>query len=477
MKYVYIFIVSILFLIISSINQSFAAGFSGAGASGEWDEPDKCEPQYVYSIGGFTAATPSAAFDAWFSAQPWSTTHPLSYPWILKSTVQVGDNFSYTIQSKNYPNLTETYTVFRVVSDDYDPNCKDKCPAGYEAVNGKCQPKKCPVGQTLVNGKCVEKKCPAGQSLDKNGQCFAPDDSCPAGQKKVNGRCITPPPDDPDPNSEWPPFCEWASIMCQWHEEWQEWSNDYAANEEKANLDREEIKRLALDSKENLDDIKEKIDLTNDRIENANINNLQFYEDVREFLRNYDGSTDPTDEFPGLPAFCDWANIVCEWYIDWKVANIEHQQLMNDQITNDIDLAAKKMEQDQEFYAVMDKAASNVVGNQEKDLEQNKKFYDDVRDFFDWFKEQKEEQPENPNNNGGSVVEDQNFQPDSEQRVNWVAACPFAPKTDSIVIEGQTTNIPSDYSEMCNIAQQMRPIVLLAGAFISMLIIAMGLKR
>ncbi|WHP06891.1 virulence factor TspB C-terminal domain-related protein [Acinetobacter corruptisaponis] len=463
----------LILLCFSSLSFAYTGGggqFGGGGASGSWEEPDSCPPQYKWTFGNFTNDDPEAL-----------CRQIASTDWIYHGT-NVSDSYSYCVLEQPPAYGRQNFQIFKSPNSAYDPNCNDKCPAGYEKINGKCQPKKCPVGQVLVNGQCKQKQCPIGQMLDKNGICAAADDDkCPAGQTKVNGRCITPPPDQPDdPDSEWPPFCEWASIMCQWHEEWQQWSNDYAANEEKANLDREELKRIGLDSKENLDDIKEKIDLTNDRIENANINNLQFYEDVREFLRNYDSSTEPTDQFPELPVFCDWANIVCEWYIDWKVANIEHQQLMNDQITNDIDLAAQKMQQDQEFYAVMDKAASNVVGNQEKDLDQNKDFFDKILEFIDWYKDQSNtsdpSDPNNPSNEDGNVSVDQEQIPLNEsQRIQFVNGCP-ADEQFTVNFMGQSQNLGFSYQPLCQFMSMIRPFVI-AIAYLIGAYILMGLSR
>src|SRR5690606_4551681 len=134
-------------------------------------------------------------------------------------------------------------------SSIYSPKCQKpvECQPGYDFKDGKCVPKSCPVSETLVNGTCQKKQCPAGQALDINGQCHFADDKCSSTQSMINGRCTDKPSDTNNPDSDGdgqpdlPPFCEWASEMCQWQKEWQQWSNDYSSNEEKANLDREEL--------------------------------------------------------------------------------------------------------------------------------------------------------------------------------------------------------------------------------------------
>src|SRR5690606_26337237 len=51
--------VAVLILVFLS-SQSFAAGgsFGGGGASGDWGEPDKCEPQFAYSYPSSIVGSP-----------------------------------------------------------------------------------------------------------------------------------------------------------------------------------------------------------------------------------------------------------------------------------------------------------------------------------------------------------------------------------------------------------------------------------
>src|SRR5690606_17369637 len=221
--------VAVLILVFLS-SQSFASGgsFGGGGAGGSWE--DACTFSIPASSPGWN---PSKTF---ISANAACTAYISTY----NSNVQSGTIVYKT--SNNNSCVVDQYNSNGVKTlTDYSIGITNTCacPVGYEKdANGKCQPKKCPVDETLVNGQCQKKQCPAGQALDTNGNCMPRDDQCPAGQIMVNGRCTQDPNggDEPPPPAEWPAFCEWASVMCQWHKEWQQWSNDYAANEQKANL-------------------------------------------------------------------------------------------------------------------------------------------------------------------------------------------------------------------------------------------------
>ncbi|NCU24859.1 hypothetical protein DZC41_15750 [Acinetobacter haemolyticus] len=365
---------------------------------------------------------------------------------------------------------------------DYKQDCEEKCPAGYEKdVNGKCQPKQCPVGQTLVNGQCKQKQCPAGQALDANGNCMPRDDQCPAAQIMVNGRC-TDKPDDPndDPNSELPPFCEWASVMCQWHKEWQQWSNDYAANEQKANLDREELKRIGLDSKEYLNEIKINLDEIKQQ-------DYQFYDEVRHWLHNFnpdDGT--PSEQNPSIefPFFCDWSVEICNWYLDWQDWRDDynaHNEQVIQKFNEHLEKLDEQKERDEQFYQDWEVAASNAVGNQKLDLEQNKKFFDDVREFFGWYKDQSNNEtdptdPTNPENQDGNVdVGSDSIPFDESQRITFINGCP-AGEQFNVSFMGQSQNIEFSYQPLCQFMSMIRPFVI-AIAYLIGAYILMGLSR
>lgn len=455
-----------IFLSILSIN-TFAAGgsFGGGGASGSWDGP-KC-----------TKVTLDASLPNWDKKK------------VFNSNDAACDYLS--TQTAGFYGLPTRKVVTSSKCSIYDGSylltngtfsCKEDpvCPAGYEKdANGKCQPKKCPVGETLVNGQCQKKQCPAGQALDANGNCMPRDDQCPAGQIMVNGRCTIDPNKDDDPppeGSEWPPFCEWASEMCQWHKEWQQWSNDYAANEEKANLDREELKRLGLDSKEQLIEINSKQEaikeailtnsLTLDKIKDQD---KIFYDELRLWLNNFDPEQgSPSEQYPPVefPKFCDWSVQVCNWYLDWKDWRTDynaHNLTLQEKFAEHLERLKEIKEQDALAYEKSD-----------DHYKESKSFFKDVREFFDWYKNQEDEplpEPEQPTEQPEPTYP----QPDDNQRVNWQESCPLTQVDQTIVIDGVSTTIKGfDMSEACSMASKMRPLILLAGALISVLIIARG---
>lgn len=452
-----------IFLSILSIN-TFAAGgsFGGGGASGSWD--DSCKTEYFFT-------------DRYLPQQKTSTPSALCSSVIGKraySGSAIVSSVNTTATSCEFFNSSGA--LFASVSFSTQSTCA--CPAGYEQdANGKCQPKKCPVGETLVNGQCQKKQCPAGQALDLNGNCMPRDDQCPAGQIMVNGRCTQDPnAGDPPPPTEWPPFCEWASEMCQWHKEWQQWSNDYAANEEKANLDREELKRLGLDSKEQLTEINSKQESIKEAILNNSLTldkikdqDKIFYDELRLWLKNFDPEQgSPSEQYPPVefPKFCDWSVQVCNWYLDWKDWRTDYNS-NNSLLQEKFDQHLERLKEIKEQDAIAYKKADDHY-------KESKSFFDDVRDFFDWYKDQEDEplpEPEPP----PEQPEPTYPQPDDNQRVNWQESCPITQPDQTIVIDGVSTTIKGfDMSEACSMASKMRPLILLAGALISVLIIARG---
>src|SRR5690606_26664663 len=318
-------------------------------------------------------------------------------------------------------------SILQFDADDYDPTCEDKCPAGYEKdAHGKCQPKKCPVGETLVNGQCQKKQCPAGQALDTNGNCMPRDDQCPAGQIMVNGRCTVDPNKDDDPppeGSEWPPFCEWASEMCQWHKEWQQWSNDYAANEEKANLDREELKRLGLDSKEQLTEINSKQEAIKQAIQDNSLTldkikdqDKQFYDELRLWLNNFDPEQgSPSEQYPPVefPKFCDWSVQVCNWYLDWKDWRTDYNA-NNDVLKQKLDQHLERLQEIKEQDAEHYQETKSFFNRAKEFFDETLGFFDEIRAFLD-------QQGSDPgNDNSGEITpEEKNIQVDETQRITF----------------------------------------------------------
>lgn len=476
-----------IFLSILSIN-TFAAGgsFGGGGASGSWGEPPKqCKEQFEFyenlrQSQVYSSASAGASAGVSYVNSRGGVGGTLLTGYKLVSQFTNGGVAAYGCYNYSGSQHCDYPLLFSRNAAAYDPTCEDQCPAGYEKdANGKCQPKKCPVGETLVNGQCQKKQCPAGQALDTNGNCMSRDDQCPAGQIMVNGRCTQDPnagDEPPPPPPEWPEFCEWASEMCQWHKEWQQWSNDYAANEEKANLDREELKRLGLDSKEQLTEINSKQEAIKQAIQDNSLTldkikdqDKQFYDELRLWLNNFDPEQGtPSEQYPPVqfPEFCDWSVQVCNWYLDWKDWRTDynaHNLTLQEKFAEHLERLKEIKEQDALAYEKSD-----------DHYKESKSFFEDVREFFDWYKNQEDEplpEPEQPTEQPEPTYP----QPDDNQRVNWQESCPLTQADQTIVIDGVSTTIKGfDMSEACSMASKMRPLILLAGALISVLIIARG---
>lgn len=452
--------VAVLILVFLS-SQSFAA-FGGAGAGGSWGDPEQCPPENikVWTVYGFSSpvsglAACAEAGGAWFSGK--------TFPCVK------GSQQSRPIE-----------TTIR--NPQYDASCAAKCPAGYEKdANGKCQPKKCPVGETLVNGQCQKKQCPAGQALDSNGNCMPRDDQCPAGQIMVNGRCTQDPSggDEPPPPAEWPAFCEWASVMCQWHQEWQQWSNDYAANEQKANLDREELKRLSLDSKEQLTEINSKQEAIKQAIQDQSLTleqvkqqDKQFYDELRLWLNNFDPEQgSPSEQYPPVefPEFCDWSVQVCNWYLDWKDWRTDYNA-NNDVLKQKLDQHLERLqeikEQDAEHYA----ETKSFFNRAREFFDETLGFFDEIRAFLD------QQGSDQGNDNSGEITpEEQNIQVDETQRITFVNACP-AGEQFTVSFMGSTQDLEFSYQPLCQFMSMIRPFVI-AIAYLIGAYIVMGLSR
>lgn len=467
--------VAVLILVFLS-SQSFAAGgsFGGGGAGGSWGDPEQCEPEFVWesSISGKTYPNAKDACDYLKYVNNGAGIPGYS----VSGLRMVGESTGYCSYNGN-----EWSFVTRRSNSKYDPACEDKCPAGYENVNGKCQPKKCPVGETLVNGQCQKKQCPAGQALDNNGNCMPRDDQCPAGQIMVNGRCTQDPNpgDPPPPPAEWPPFCEWASVMCQWHKEWQQWSNDYAANEEKANLDREELKRLSLDSKEQLTEINSKQEAIKEAILNNSLTldqikqqDKQFYDELRLWLNNFDPEQgSPSEQYPPVefPEFCNWSVQVCNWYLDWKDWRTDYNA-NNDVLKQKLDQHLERLqeikEQDAEHYA----ETKSFFNRAREFFDETLGFFDEIRAFLD------QQGSDQGNDNSGEITpEEQNIQVDETQRITFVNGCP-AGEQFTVSFMGSTQNLEFSYQPLCQFMSMIRPFVI-AIAYLIGAYIVMGLSR
>lgn len=468
------FINYVAVLILAFLSSSvFAAGgsFGGGGASGSWGEPEQCPTEYTWSYGGKTynsleQACRGSVLDqakkmygqsTYFLSMPDGADSPTGSCWFIKADGGLAGLAASAVKNTSY-----------------DPNCESKCPAGYEKdANGKCQPKKCPVGETLVNGQCKKKQCPAGQALDANGQCFPADDMCPAGQEMVNGRCRDKDqPDEPDPEANLPPFCEWASVMCQWYEDWKGWSNDYAANEQKANLDREELKRLALDSKETLIDIQTAIQNQSLTLDQIKQQDQQFYDELRLWLNNFDPEQGtPSEQYPPVefPAFCDWSVQVCNWYLDWKDWRTDYNA-NNDVIKQKLDQHLERLQEMKEQDAEHYQETKSFYSRAKQFFDETLAFFDEIRDFL---AQQGNDADDDPS--GEITPEQQDIQVDETQRINFINGCP-AGEQFTVSFMGTTQNLEFSYQPLCQFMSMIRPFVI-AIAYLIAAYIVMGLSR
>lgn len=459
--------VAVLILVFLS-SQSFAAGgsFGGGGASGSWD--DSCKLEYYFTdpyLPKGKTSTPSALCASVIGKRVWSGSPIVSSVKTLSSACE----------------FSSSNGLFGSVS--FSTNSVCACPAGYEQdANGKCQPKKCPVGETLVNGQCQKKQCPAGQALDANGNCMPRDDQCPAGQIMVNGRCSPDPNKDNDPppeGSEWPPFCEWASEMCQWHKEWQQWSNDYAANEEKANLDREELKRLSLDSKEQLTEINSKQEAIKQAIQDQSLTleqvkqqDKQFYDELRLWLNNFDPEQGtPSEQYPPVefPEFCNWSVQVCNWYLDWKDWRTDYNA-NNDVLQQKLDQHLERLQEIKEQDAEHYEETKSFFNRAREFFDETLTFFDEIRDFL---AQQGNDADDDPS--GEITPEQQDIQVDETQRITFVNGCP-AGEQFTVSFMGSTQNLEFSYQPLCQFMSMIRPFVI-AIAYLIGAYIVMGLSR
>lgn len=450
--------VAVLILAFLS-SQSFA--FGGGGAGGSWDSPNKCTAT-VSNVVTFGSDVPSAC-----------ASMALELQRLNGGTVTVDSRVIKPDGSGGHCPMRWSSTNTNIWTAKVGCEIKE-CPVGYEKdANGKCQPKKCPVGETLVNGQCQKKTCPAGQALDSNGQCFPADDICPAGQELVNGRCRDKDqPDDPDPEANLPPFCEWASVMCQWYEDWKDWSNDYNANEQKANLDREELKRLALDSKETLIDIQTAIQNQSLTLDQIKQQDQQFYDELRLWLNNFDSEQGPpSEQYPPVefPAFCDWSVQVCNWYLDWKDWRTNYNA-NNDVIKQKLDQHLERLQEMKQQDAEHYQETKSFYSRAKQFFDETLAFFDEIRDFL---AQQGNDGDDDPS--GEITPEQQDIQVDETQRINFINGCP-AGEQFTVSFMGTTQNLEFSYQPLCQFMSMIRPFVI-AIAYLIAAYIVMGLSR
>ncbi|MBJ9986928.1 hypothetical protein IAE19_16015 [Acinetobacter sp. S40] len=123
-----------------------------------------------------------------------------------------------------------------------------------------------------------------------------------------------------------------------------------------------------------------------------------------------------------FPVFCSWAAKMCQWYDDWKVSDKRD---------------TKFQEKVQEHY------------------DDEKSFWDKVKDFFDWTKDESD-LPERDDT-------DLNITSDFEEKkvsLNVSAQCP-APTYETVTLHGVTAQVKtSDYSFICSLDWLIKPFVI-----------------
>lgn len=138
-----------------------------------------------------------------------------------------------------------------------------------------------------------------------------------------------------------------------------------------------------------------------------------------------------------LPKFCDWAFTVCEWYEDWQ-------------------------ESDKKLHDHLDETSTHQSDE--------KSFWDSVRSWFDWTKQDPEQTPVDS-------YEIQNE--DDSQLLNQMQSVSFnsasyCPADVQIPVNFSglgSTSLTLSYAPLCQIASQIKPVVIMMGWILSAYIV------
>ena len=134
-----------------------------------------------------------------------------------------------------------------------------------------------------------------------------------------------------------------------------------------------------------------------------------------------------------LPAFCEWAPAVCE------------------------------------FFKVQKKDNTEIKENQNKQLQQDKSFFDLVTGFFDWSKDD----TELPTDETASITELPTPEI-TENYISWGASCP-ADVQIPISLQGASSTLTFSWSPWCQLLSIIRPAIV-ASAYIGAAFIVLGLR-
>ena len=138
-----------------------------------------------------------------------------------------------------------------------------------------------------------------------------------------------------------------------------------------------------------------------------------------------------------LPKFCDWAFTVCEWYEDWQ-------------------------ESDKKLHDHLDETAQHQSDE--------KSFWHSVRSWFDWTKQEPEQLPVEPYE---IQNEDDSHLLDQMQSVNFNSAS-YCPADVEIPVNFSglgSTSLTLSYAPLCQIAAQIKPVVIMMGWILSAYIV------
>ena len=317
---------------------------------------------------------------------------------------------------------------------DFNGQCVQRCPNGSTWNGQKCVLTSCPEGQHLEGSRCLDdeqpvEQCPDGYYWGEDNTCHkysqcAPDEEFKDGQCQKKQQCRPgecPEPEEPDvcdPNSKF-------HFICEWYNDWNNWWNDYNLNEEESHNQRQQIVST---------------------IDELRTQDSEFYDYIRTWLENSNGS--PSSEFPIIefPQFCEWSNNLCDFYLDWRDWREDYNR--------------------NEQQAQIDR--KQIIENQDRDFQQNKEFYNDVRDFMDEQKDQNNN-PLEPENQQYDIKENDNVDLTTNNYIQSASACPID-RNIPLSMGGYTTNIVISYQALCSAATMFKPFVILmsfiAGIFI-----------
>lgn len=176
---------------------------------------------------------------------------------------------------------------------------------------------------------------------------------------------------------------------------------------------------------------------------NDNDNDRKWDEDGNEGKTENTEKTDPetgdkTSEGKfTLPKFCDWAFTVCEWYEDWQ-------------------------DSDKKLHDHLDETSRHQSDE--------KSFWSSVLSWFDWTKQEPEQPPVEPYE---IQNEDDSQLLDQMQSVNFNSAS-YCPADVEIPVNFSglgSTSLTLSYAPLCQIATQIKPVVIMMGWILSAYIV------